>query len=119
MTATDAVALKVLDPAHVSRVVRALLIEAARDILVEDGPRWDLVSIPFDAAAAEDGLLPMFLVAGEAIWHDVTGRGFDLTLKRDLGALMSWRVERSGPRLSPAFSCRSWRRSRRSRVLTG
>jgi hypothetical protein len=51
------------------------------------------VTIPFDAAAAEDGLLPLFLVAGEAIWRDVTGRGFELGLKRDLGALMSWRIE--------------------------
>ena len=78
MTGTDAVPLKTLNPAHVSRVVRELLIEADRDILVEDGPRRDLVRIPFDAAAAEDGLLPLFLVAGEAIWRDVTGRGFEL-----------------------------------------
>ena len=56
-------------------------------------PRQDLVPIPFDAAAAEDGLLPVFLVAGEAIWRDVTGRGFELKLKRDLGALLSWRIE--------------------------
>ena len=102
MTTTDALPLKTLDPAHVSRVVRALLIEADRDILVEDGPRRDLVSIPFDAAAAEDGLLPVFLVAAEAIWRDVTGRGFDLTLKRDLGALMSWRIEAIR---AEAFSC--------------
>jgi hypothetical protein len=94
--------LKTLDPRHVSRVVRALLIEADREILVEDGPRRDLVKIPFDAAAAEDGLLPVFLVAGEAIWRDVSGRGFELTLKRDLGALMSWRVEAVR---AEAFSC--------------
>ena len=93
MTGIDAVRLKTLKPAYVSRVVRELLIEADRDILVEDGPRRDLVRIPFDAAAAEDGLLPLFLVAGEAIWRDVTGRGFELGLKRDLGALMSWRIE--------------------------
>ena len=93
MTATGAQPLKTLDPAHVSRVLRALLVEADREILVEDGPRRDLVSIPFDAAAAEDGLLPVFLVAGEAIWRDATGRGFELKLKRDLGALMSWRIE--------------------------
>ena len=67
MTATGAQPLKTLDPAHVSRVLRALLVEADREILVEDGPRRDLVSIPFDAAAAEDGLLPVFLVAAEAI----------------------------------------------------
>ena len=93
MSATEEAALKTLDVAYVSEVVRALLIEAGRDILVEDGERRDLVPIPFDAAAAEDGLLPVFLVAGEAIWRDVTGRGFDLALKRDLGALMSWRIE--------------------------
>jgi hypothetical protein len=93
MTATGAQPLKTLDPAHVSRVLRALLVEADREILVEDGPHRDLVSIPFDAAAAEDGLLPVFLVAGEAIWRDATGRGFELKLKRDLGALMSWRIE--------------------------
>jgi hypothetical protein len=93
MTGIDAVRLKTLKPAYVSRVVRELLIEADRDILIEDGPRRDLVRIPFDAAAAEDGLLPLFLVAGEAIWRDVTGRGFELGLKRDLGALMSWRIE--------------------------
>jgi len=93
MTASVVQPLKTLDPGHVSRVLRALLIEADREILVEDGPRGDLVGIPFDAAAAEDGLLPAFLVAGEAIWRDLTGRGFELTLKRDLGALMSWRIE--------------------------
>src|ERR1700678_718014 len=77
VTGVDPVRLKTLKPAYVSRVVRELLIEADRDILVEDRPRRDLVRIPFDAAAAEDGLLPLFLVAGEAIWRDVTGRGFE------------------------------------------
>jgi hypothetical protein len=85
--------LKTLDVAFVAQVVRALLNEAGRQILVEDGPRQDLVPISFDAAAAEDGLLPVFLVAGEAIWRDVTGRGFELKLKHDLGALLSWRIE--------------------------
>jgi hypothetical protein len=93
MSSTDVAPLRILDPAFVSRVVRALLIEANREILVEDGPRRDLVSIPFDAAAAEDGLLPMFLIAGEAIWRDMTGHGFELGLQRDLGALMSWRID--------------------------
>jgi hypothetical protein len=102
MTTTGAAPLKALDPVYVSRVVQALLIEANRDILVEDGPRRDLIKIPFDAAAAEDGLLPVFLVAAEVIWRDITGRGFEITLKRDLGALMSWRVEAIR---AEAFSC--------------
>ncbi len=93
MSATETTCLKTLDVAYVSQVVRALLNEAGRQILVEDGSRQDLVPIPFDAAAAEDGLLPVFLVAGEAIWRDATNRGFELKLKRDLGALLLWRIE--------------------------
>jgi hypothetical protein len=93
MTTTEATTLKTLDVAFVSEVVRALLIEADQEILVEDGPRQDLVPIPFDAAAAHDGLLPVFLVAGEAIWRDVSGRRFELKLTSDLGALLSWRIE--------------------------
>jgi hypothetical protein len=99
---TGVAPLKRLDVSRVSRVLRELLIEADRDILVEDGPRKDLVKIPFDAAAAADGLLPVFLVAAGAIWRDATGRGFELTLERDLGALLSWRIE--GIR-AEAFSC--------------
>jgi hypothetical protein len=82
-----------LDVKLISSVLRALLVEAGREILLEDRAGDDIVSIPFDAAAAEDGLLPVFLVAGEAIWRDISGRGFDLKLERDLGALLSWRVE--------------------------
>jgi hypothetical protein len=93
MSAPGTTGLKTLDVGYVSQVVRALLHEAGRELFIEDTPRRDLVPIPFDAAAAEDGLLPVFLVAGEAIWRDVTGRGFDLKLERDLGALLSWRIE--------------------------
>ena len=102
MSAGETAPMRALNVDYVSQVVRALLNEAGREILIEDGPRHDLVPIPFDAAAAEDGLLPVFLVAGEAIWRDVTGRGFELKLKRDLGALMSWRIEEIE---AEGFSC--------------
>jgi hypothetical protein len=102
MSTPGTTALKTLDVAYVSQVVRALLDEAGRELFIEDMPRRDLVPIPFDAAAAEDGLLPVFLVAGEAIWRDITGRGFDLKLERDLGALLSWRIEAIA---AESFSC--------------
>jgi hypothetical protein len=82
-----------LDVDHVSRVVRALLVDAGREVLLEDRANRDIVPIPFDSAAAVDGLLPVFLSAGEALWRDVTGGGFGLELTRDLGALLSWRVK--------------------------
>jgi hypothetical protein len=102
MSAPGTPALKTLDVAYVSQVVRALLDEAGRELFIEDTPRQDLVPIPFEAAVAEDGLLPAFLVAGEAIWRDVTGRNFDLKLERDLGALLSWRIEAIA---AESFSC--------------
>jgi hypothetical protein len=102
MSTPGTTALKTLDVAYVSQVVRAMLDEAGRELFIEDMPRRDLVPIPFDAAAAEDGLLPVFLVAGEAIWRDITGRGFDLKLERDLGALLSWRIEAIA---AESFSC--------------
>jgi hypothetical protein len=93
MSGDETVSLKSFDVGWVSAIVHALLVDAGRDILLEDAPRNDVVPVPFDAAAAADGLLPVFLVAGEAIWRDVFGRGFDLNLKQDPGALVSWRIE--------------------------
>ena len=93
-----------LDVDHVSRVVRALLVDAGREVLLEDRANRDIVPIPFDSAAAPDGLLPVFLSAGEALWRDVTGGGFGLELTRDLGALLSWRVKAiASPQFSPVL----------------
>jgi hypothetical protein len=99
---TPEMAPKTIDIAYVSQVMHALLDEAGRDVFIEDVPRQDLVPIPSDVAAAEDGLLPALLVAGEAIWRDVTGRGFDFALERDLGALLSWRIKAIE---AESFSC--------------
>ena len=90
---TEGGALKTLDVGWVSEVVLILLVEAGWEVLLEDGRGNEVVSVPFDVAAAEDGLLPVFLVAGEALWRDAIGTGFDLGLKRDLGALLSWRID--------------------------
>ena len=49
-------------------------------------------------AAAPDGLLPVFLVAGEAIWRSAIGEGFGLKIERDEGALLGYRVAEIGTR---------------------
>ena len=84
---------KGLDVAYVARVVRQLLEDAGRDVLLEDRAGGEVVVVPPDAAAAPDGLLPVFLLSGEALALDAFGEGFGLKLKRDLDALFSWRVE--------------------------
>jgi hypothetical protein len=102
MNALGTTTLKTFDVAYVSQVVRALLAEAGREVLIEDTSHQDLVPILFDVARAEDGLLPAFLVAGEAIRRNASGRGFDLKLDRDLGTLLSWRIEAIA---ADSFSC--------------
>ena len=82
-----------LDVGYVAAVVRQLLEDAGRDILLEDRASGDVVRAPPDTAAAPDGLLPVFLSAGEAVARDAFGAGFGLKLARDFGALFSWRVE--------------------------
>ena len=87
-----------LDVGYVAAVMRQLLIAGARDILIEDGPSGTMARAAADTAAAPDGLLPVFLSAGEAVARDAFGVGFGLRLERDLGALFSWRVEAIGAR---------------------
>ena len=53
MSATESAPLMTLDVAFVSQVVRALLNEAGRQILVEDGPRQDLGSMSIGGEAAD------------------------------------------------------------------
>ncbi|MCW2319204.1 hypothetical protein M2322_004773 [Rhodoblastus acidophilus] len=82
-----------LDVAYVSEVVRLLLLDSGRDVLLEDRDGGEPIVIPADMAAAPDGLLPVFLSSGEAIALDAFGETFGLKLERDIGAFFSWRVE--------------------------
>jgi hypothetical protein len=89
---------KGLDVAYVGNIMRQLLVDAGRDVLLEDRATGEMVVVPPDTAAAPDGLLPVFLSAGEALALDAFGDGFGLKLTRDLEALFSWRVEAIGAR---------------------
>jgi hypothetical protein len=48
------------------------------------------------------GFCPPFLSRAKQSGGDATGRGFDLKLDRDLGALLSWRIEAIA---ADSFSC--------------
>jgi hypothetical protein len=80
----------------VSRTVEALLIRDGRAITFHDrGAGVDRSVTPATAAAA-NGLLPILVVAGEAIWHEATGRGFELDIVRDKSALLGYRLRGIG-----------------------
>ncbi|SNB84691.1 hypothetical protein SAMN06265338_1388 [Rhodoblastus acidophilus] len=82
-----------LNVAYVAEVVRLLLLDSGRDVVLEDRDGGEPIVIPADMAAAPDGLLPVFLSSGEAIALDAFGETFGLKLERDIGAFFSWRVE--------------------------
>lgn len=74
----------------------ALFSSGGRAINYHDRKTGEVLSVTPEAAASPQGLLPAFLVAGEAVWRDVTGNGFDLEIARDRQALLGYRLRRIG-----------------------
>ena len=82
----------------VGAVMEALLRSGGKPVLLDDNERGTRQRVEADSAAAPDGLLPVFLVAGEAIWRSAMGEGFGLKIERDEGALLGYRVAEIGTR---------------------
>jgi len=80
----------------VSRTIEALLVRDGRAVLFHDRAAAQDRAVTPATAAAPDGLLPVFVVAGEAVWREATGRGFDLDIVRDPGALLGYRLRGIG-----------------------
>jgi hypothetical protein len=80
----------------VSRTMEALLAREGRRIVYGDrATGQDLVVSPPSAASAS-GLLPAFVVAGEAVWREATGNGFSLDIVREPQALLGYRLRGIG-----------------------
>ena len=80
----------------VSRTMEALLAREGRSIVYRDratgaGPRCQPAERRLPA-----GLLPAFVVAGEAVWREATGKGFALDIVRDPQALLGYRLRGIG-----------------------
>jgi len=83
------------DVARVSRALEAVLRREALAVCWRD-PGGVETAVSPALAAAPTGLLPAFVVAGEAVWRSATGRGFELEVRRDSDALLGWRLDRIG-----------------------
>ncbi len=80
----------------VSRTMEALLAREGWAIVYRDrASGQDLVVSP-TSAACPSGLLPAFVVAGEAVWREATGNGFSLDIMRDPQALLGYRLRGIG-----------------------
>jgi hypothetical protein len=76
--------------------MEVLLVQGGRSIAYRDkAGGQDLVVSPL-GAASPSGLLPVFVVAGEAVWREATGSGFSLDIVRDPQALLGYRLRGIG-----------------------
>jgi len=82
--------------AAVGRAMRALLALDGKQVLLRDPISDTALACPLDSVAAPEGLLPVFLVAGEAVWREASGKGFALDITRDSEALLRYRVNGIG-----------------------
>ena len=80
----------------VSRTVEALLVRDERAVTFHDKVAGKDRKVSPATAAAPNGLLPIFVVAGESVWREATGRGFDLDIVRDPEALLGYRLRGIG-----------------------
>ena len=85
-----------IDIGYVARVLQKLLIETGLPVVLEDKASGTKVVVPYDSAVAADGLLPIFLSSGEALWCDASGAAPVVKLEKDIGAYFNWRVKEIG-----------------------
>jgi hypothetical protein len=90
-----------VDLDQVSRTLARLLTQDGAPILLIDALTGQVIEVRPDSAAAPDGLLPALLVAGEAVWREIAGQGFDLAIRHDPAALLGYRVESIGSNSFP------------------
>ena len=80
----------------VSRVMESLLARDGRRIVYRDRAAGEELAVSVPSAASPAGLLPAFLVAGEAVWREAVGNGFALDIVRDRDALLGYRLRGIG-----------------------
>jgi len=88
--------MSAVDVDFVGRTMGVLLTRAGRPVVYDDPANGQRLSMGAREASAVDGFLPAFLVAGEAIWREATGKGFALDIARDPDALLGYRVRAIG-----------------------
>ena len=88
--------MSTVDLDTVQRTMTALLEHNGRFVHYHDRSTGEVLAVTPEAAGSPSGLLPAFLVAGEAVWREVSGKGFDLDIARDRDALLGYRLRGIG-----------------------
>jgi len=79
--------------AAVGRALEAVLADAGVALLLRDKATGKVLTPPIEVAGHANGLLPVFLVAGEAVWREATSKAFGLRIRCDPEALLGYRVQ--------------------------
>jgi len=85
-----------VDLPAVGRAVRAWFEDAGTALVLRDRATGEVLPMPAKLAGDPSALLPVFLVAGEAVWREAAGKGFGLRVRRDPAALLGYRAESIG-----------------------
>jgi len=80
----------------VAATMRVFIDRTGEAVIYNDPANGESLHIGAGAAGATDGLLPAIVVAGESVWRDLTGKGFELDLVRDPTALLGYRLRGIG-----------------------
>jgi len=85
-----------VDLPAVGRAVRAWFEDAGTVLVLRDRATGEVLPMTAKLAGDPSGLLPVFLVAGEAVWREAAGKGFGLRVRRDPAAMLGYRAESIG-----------------------
>lgn len=80
----------------VSRTMQTLLATESLPVVYHDIAAKSDLPVSLATATSPTGLLPVFIVAGEAVWREATGKGFELDIVRDRDALLGYRLRGIG-----------------------
>lgn len=82
-----------VDLGAVGRALQALLAQGGCPVAMLNRTSGEAAAVTPELATAADGLLPVFLVAADAVWRDATGKSFGVELRRDPQTLLGFRAE--------------------------
>lgn len=85
-----------LDPALLGRTLQAHLDRNGLPLAFHDRATGHIHALHHSAAGQPDGLLPVFVVAGEAVWREATGKGLALDIRPDAKGLFGRRLHAVG-----------------------
>lgn len=85
-----------VDVVTIERTMRVLAERSTLVFSYRDPTTGDRHILSPDALSSESGYLPAIVSAGEAVWREATGTGFNLDIARDPDAMLGYRLRGIG-----------------------